>query len=158
MIEPIRRSIVVRCDPATAFRVFTAEMDTWWPLHTHSRAQQDREGESIKAERIVVEERVGGRIYEVMSDGTEANWGSILTWNPPVTVVIAWQPNDDRPAATELELRFLPEGGATRVELEHRGWERLGTDALDAREGYANGWPATFDRYYGDAANAAADQ
>ena len=35
MIEPIRRHVSVRCDPATAFRVFTHEMDTWWPLHIH---------------------------------------------------------------------------------------------------------------------------
>ena len=69
MIEPIRRSVRVRCDPATAFRVFTTGMDTWWPLDVHSRAVQEREGESVKAERIVVEEREGGRIYEVMSDG-----------------------------------------------------------------------------------------
>lgn len=156
MIEPIRRTVDVGCDPATAFRVFTTEMDTWWPLHIHSRAMQDREAESVKAERIVVEERPGGRIYEVMSDGAEADWGSILAWDPPARLVIAWQPNADPPNPTELELRFIGAGTGTRVELEHRGWERLGALANDTRDGYAQGWPVTFDQLFAEAANAAA--
>jgi uncharacterized protein YndB with AHSA1/START domain len=123
MIEPIRRHVSVRCDPATAFRVFTHEMDTWWPLHIHSRAAQEREADGVKAERIVVEELAGGRIYEVMSDGLEADWGTILVWEPPERLVLAWQPNGRPPNPTELELRFAAEGEGTRVDLEHRGWE-----------------------------------
>ncbi len=153
-IEPIRRHVRVRCDPATAFRVFTAEMDTWWPLDIHSRAQ-GREG-VVKAERIVVEEHAGGRVYEVMSDGVEADWGTILVWEPPERLVIAWQPNGGSPNPTELELRFVADGEGTRVDLEHRGWERLGPDGDGARESYFNGWPLTFDRLFAEAANDAA--
>ena len=32
MIEPIRRSITVHRAPEEAFRLFTTEMGTWWPL------------------------------------------------------------------------------------------------------------------------------
>lgn len=152
-IEPIRRHVTVRCDPATAFRVFTAEMDTWWPLHIHSRAA-GMPG-VVKAERIVVEEQAGGRIYEVMSDGVEADWGTILIWEPPQRLVIAWQPNGGPQNPTELELRFAAEGEGTRVDLEHRGWERLGPDGDEARESYLNGWPLTFDRLFAEAANEA---
>jgi uncharacterized protein YndB with AHSA1/START domain len=153
-IEPIRRQVTVRCDPATAFRVFTAEMDTWWPLHIHSRAAGMRG--VVKAERIVVEEHAGGRIYEVMSDGVEADWGTILIWEPPQRLVIAWQPNGGPHNPTELELRFAADGEGTRVDLEHRGWERLGPDGDEARESYLNGWPLTFDRLFAEAANEAA--
>ena len=156
MIEPISRSVRVRCDPATAFRVFTTGMDTWWPLDIHSRAVQEREGESVKAERIVVEEREGGRIYEVMSDGVEAAWGTILVWEPPHRLVVAWQPNGRPPNPTELELRFTADGLGTTVELEHRGWERLGAGATDARDSYLHGWPLTFDQLFAEAADAAA--
>jgi len=156
MIEPIRRHVSVRCDPATAFRVFTHEMDTWWPLHIHSRAAQEREADGVKAERIVVEELAGGRIYEVMSDGLEADWGTILVWEPPERLVLAWQPNGRPPNPTELELRFAAEGEGTRVDLEHRGWERLGPDGREARENYAHGWPLTFDRLFAEAADDAA--
>ena len=64
MIDPIRRSVVVTCSPAKAFEVFTAKMDGWWPLRVHSRAA-DRREDSVKAERIVLEPWVGGRLFEV---------------------------------------------------------------------------------------------
>ena len=34
--EPVRRSTEVVCGPAEAFRFFTDEIDSWWPLATHS--------------------------------------------------------------------------------------------------------------------------
>ncbi|MEP6759229.1 MAG: SRPBCC family protein [Actinomycetota bacterium] len=155
MIEPIRRSVRVTCDPATAFRVFTAEMDTWWPSHIHSRASTEHEDESLTVASIVIEGRAGGRIYETMSDGAQAEWGSVVVWDPPARLVIAWQPNAGPPNPTELELRFIAEGSGTRVDLEHRGWERLGADAAEARDTYAQGWPLTFDQLFAEAANAA---
>ncbi len=39
------------------------------------------------------------------------------------------------------------------MELEHRGWERLGEEAAEARRGYVEGWPVTFDRLFGEAAD-----
>jgi hypothetical protein len=30
--------------------------------------------------------------------------------------------------------------GGTRVDLEHRGWEKLGERAAEARQGYSQGW------------------
>ncbi len=83
MIEPIHRSITVRRAPADAFRLFTAEMGSWWPLDTHGRAD---EHEGVKTERLVVEEREGGRVYEVLSNGLEADWGVVTAWEPPTRV------------------------------------------------------------------------
>jgi hypothetical protein len=35
----------------------------------------------------------------------------------------------DRADATDVEIGFVDRGdGTTRVEIEHRGWERLGAD------------------------------
>ena len=42
----------------------------------------------------------------------------------------------------------------TRLEIEHRAWERLGEAGPDNRDGYANGWPtviACFADYAGQA-------
>jgi uncharacterized protein YndB with AHSA1/START domain len=153
MIEPIRRTIAVRCDPATAFRVFTQEMGTWWPLDVHARAL---ERDDVKAERIVVEGEPGGRIYEVLSDGSEGLWGTIETWEPPGRLVIAWKPNDRPEPPTELEIRFTTaDDGGTIVELEHRGWERLGDVAQEMRDSYAGGWPFVFGERFAQAADAA---
>ena len=47
---------------------------------------------------------------------------------------------EQRADATEVEITFVDRGHATRVEIEHRGWERLG--ALDSQWRNANraGW------------------
>ena len=153
-IEPIRREITVRCDPATAFRVFTEEASSWWPLETHSIAVDEREG--VQAERVVFEPRVGGRIYEEISDGSTGDWGVIREWAPPERLRIAWKPND-RPAeqATDLLITFSPDPDGTRVTLVHDGWEVLGKDGQASREAYTGGWPGTLERFT-RAADAAA--
>ena len=53
----------------------------------------------------------------------------------------------DAIAATEVEVRFTPEGDGTRVELEHRGFERLGEPAEEAHKSYSEGWPTVFQDY-----------
>lgn len=151
MIEPIRRSITVHRAPDDAFRLFTTEMGTWWPLETHGRSDADR-GE--KTERLVFEEREGGRIFEVLSTGAEADWGVVTSWEPPSRVVIDWNPSpEDRPY-TEVEVTFSPAGDGTRVDLEHRHWDRLG-DEIGARwrEDYDVGWVVVFDEGFGRAAS-----
>ena len=124
-----------------AFRIFTEETGAWWPLDTHARAAAGQRGEDVKAETVVIEGRVGGRIYEVMSDGTEASWGEVNVWEPPQRVVFSWKPNPRDEPPTEVEVTFTPDGTGTRVDLEHRGWERLGEVAAEAREEYTQGWP-----------------
>lgn len=151
MIEPIHRSITVGRSPDDAFRLFTAQMGSWWPLETHGRAD---EYDEVKTERLVFEERIGGRIYEVLSNGVEADWGVVTAWEPPFRVVIDWNPSpEDRPY-TEVEVTFTPaDDGRTRVDLFHRHWERLGEEAGRAfRANYGPGWTYVFDERFGSAA------
>jgi uncharacterized protein YndB with AHSA1/START domain len=147
MFEPIRRSVRVDRAREDAFRLFTEGMGEWWPVERFSRTADGEYGEGVKLERVVFEPREGGRVYEVTSDGREPSWAEILTYEPPSRIVLAWRPNDSDRPPTEVEVRFEPDGEGTLVELEHRGWERLGDLAADAREGYANGWPLTLERY-----------
>jgi uncharacterized protein YndB with AHSA1/START domain len=149
--EPICRSILVRCSVEHAFRVFTEEMSAWWPLGTHSRAVFE-ELEGVTAVGVQIEPRAGGRVLEKLSNGERLSWGEILVWDPPARLVIAWKPNASPLPPTELEITFSAEGGGTRVALEHRGWERLGENAEQARAGYDEGWPMVFDERYGQAA------
>lgn len=140
-VAPILKSIHVRRGVEDAFRIFTAETGTWWPVDRYSIGGEER------ISGVVFEQAEGGRIYEVWDDGTQCDWATLLAWEPPHRFVMAWQPNKDRPAPTEVEVRFVAEADGTRVELEHRAWERLGEQGAAAREGYAGGWDHTLDRY-----------
>jgi len=136
---PVRRSVKVNAAPQKAFRVFTSGMGKWWPkqhsLNTKS-AQQD----------VIVEPHAGGRWYERSEDGSECEWGRVLTWEPPTRVVLAWQINGnwqyDRDFETEVEVRFVADGSGTRVELEHRNLERFGDKADEIRAAFDSpeGW------------------
>lgn len=131
---PIRKSIVVNAPPELAFRRFTAEMGTWWPLPSHSVGQRD-------AETVTMEAWVGGRIVEKIRGGRESVWGSITAWDPPHRVAFTWHPGHTEAEAMDVEVRFAAEGERTRVELEHRGFEKLPTAlAKKAHRGYPMGW------------------
>ena len=147
MIEPIRRDVVVRIPPEEAFALWTERLDTWWPMETHSRAADEHEGEDITVTRIEFERRAGGRVLEHQSTGDVVPWAEVLEYDPPRGFVLAWRPNATTNPPTELVLRFSPHDGGTRVELEHRGWERLGAGAEDKRAGYAMGWEPVIERF-----------
>lgn len=125
----ITRSVEVGLAPEAAFALFTERASTWWPFATHSVA-----GDA--AETAVFEPRVGGRVYERARDGSEHGWGEITHWDPPRRFALAWT-LDPSCAGTEVEVRFDPLSGGTRVELEHRGWQKASPQLV---EGYAGGW------------------
>jgi len=143
-IEPVRVSVSVRCPVERAFEVFTEEASEWWPFEGHSIGEG-------RARSVVMDGRVGGRIYEVMDDGSEADWGTFAVWEPPHRIEFDWQPNPERPAPTSVVVTFTPEGDGTRVDLEHRKWEVLGVGAVESRASYATGWELVLGRYAGAA-------
>jgi uncharacterized protein YndB with AHSA1/START domain len=142
-IEPVRKSIRVRADAARAFRIFTEEMDSWWPRTHHIG--------SSPMKRVVVEGKPMGAIYTEQEDGTNCPWGSVLTWEPPHLFVMAWQIRPDwqyepdLSKCSEVEVRFTPaDDGTTLVELEHRGLSRHGAGCAKMREqvNSEGGWGA----------------
>ena len=125
-------SFDVACSADHAFAVWTSGIAAWWPPdHTVTG----------RAEVVVLQGGVGGRIYERTADGTEYEWGEVTVWQPPARLAYLWYLGRDRADATEVEIRFLDRGtGATRVEIEHRGWERLGPSGPHWRDRNQAGW------------------
>jgi uncharacterized protein YndB with AHSA1/START domain len=133
MTAPLRMSFDVGCSPEHAFRVWTSDISTWWPPD-HTVTGQ--------AAHIVLQGGVGGRIYERAADGAEHDWGEVTAWHPPTRLAYLWHLGRDRAEATEVEVRFRANGAVTRIEIEHRGWERLGSEAQEWRERNRGGWQA----------------
>jgi uncharacterized protein YndB with AHSA1/START domain len=127
----VRRSVTVSAPAERAFRAFTEEIGRWWPL------AQGFAFLGEKAEDMILESRVGGRLYERGSDGTEHVIGEVRAYEPPSRVLFTW---NDADGSTEVDVRFSPEDGATRVDLEHRGFESLGPKGEEAFNSYNEGW------------------
>jgi len=143
-MEPIRKSVFVRCDVERAFDLYTQGTDTWWPLATHTRHD---EVDGAKVERVEFPTEPGKPILEHLSTGDALSWGELLVHERPNRIVIAWKPNSNPNPPTEVEITFTPEGGGTRVDVEHRGWERLGALAEEGRAGYDEGWDFVLSHY-----------
>lgn len=139
-LAPVVRAVTVDVPPEQAFATFTQRLAEWWPLEMFSLFGE-------KSSVVRFEERAGGRAVEVRASGEEAHWADVLEWEPPRRVVLAWKPSPDSPAPTELEVTFTSRGSGTRVEVEHRGWERLGALADEARAGYDSGWKTVLGLY-----------
>lgn len=139
IVEVIRKTVTVDCAVEEAFRVFTADALSWWPVETHSIHED--------VDEIVFEPRVGGAVYEIGTSGERGHWATVLEWEPPHRLVLAWNILEREGDLTEVEVRFLPEGEATRVELEHRGWENVALDGPAKRGSYDIGWDAVLGKY-----------
>jgi uncharacterized protein YndB with AHSA1/START domain len=132
----IRKSITVRRPIEEAFALFTDGIAEWWPLEKYSIHEE-------RAATVAFEGRVGGRLYEVSDEGEEGLWGTVIAWEPPHRLAYTWHPGRGEETSQKVEIRFTPEGNGTRLDLEHRGWER----APESRGGYDKGWDAVLERY-----------
>ncbi len=140
MSEPLRLSFEVACSAEHAFTTWTSRIAAWWPAdHTVT-------GEP--GIQVVLEPGVGGRIYERTPGGIEHDWGEVTAWEPPSRLAYLWHLRADRRQATDVEIRFTPVGqNATRVQIEHTGWERLGDRAHEGRERNHGGWRTLLPHY-----------
>jgi uncharacterized protein YndB with AHSA1/START domain len=132
VIEPLRVSFDVDCAPEHAFLVWTTRLSSWWPTDHTASGDPDAE--------VVLEARLGGRIFERTPAGGTHEWGEITVWEPPRRLGYLWHLRRDRADATEVEIRFVDQGGATRVVIEHRGWDRLGAEGAGWRQANRSGW------------------
>jgi hypothetical protein len=114
--EPIRLSFRIDCSPEHAFDVWTTRLSTWWPKGHTTSGDPDAV--------VTLESRLGGRIFERASDGTDIEWGEITAWHPP-----------HRP-----EVRVAHRSRARRLAIVHSGWERLGAAGTAWREANTAGW------------------
>jgi uncharacterized protein YndB with AHSA1/START domain len=144
--KPLRLSFEVACSVDHAFSVWTSGIAIWWPRDHTVTNQPDV--------AVVLEGRVGGRIYERAADGTEHDWGEVTAWSPPERLAYLWHLGQQRETATEVDIRFhtvgtVGTGGGllTRIEIEHTGWERLGARAEALRQQNRAGWDSLLPRF-----------
>ncbi|MFN8075432.1 MAG: SRPBCC family protein [Kineosporiaceae bacterium] len=146
-IPPVLQSVVVPLAPEQAFDLFTARFGTWWPA-SHSVSPKGMA-------ECVLESGEGGRWYELDADGGRCDWGSVLAWEPPARLVLAWglqadySFDADLEHSSEVEVTFVPVDGGTRVDLEHRHFARHGDGAAGVHGSVSSegGWPLLLDLF-----------
>ena len=145
-IEPVRKQLKVSLPVEKAFELFTAGIGKWWPMATHSVGEE-------QAETCFFEGWVGGRIMEVLKDGSQSEWGRVIAWEPSSRVSFQWYPGRTADTTQQVTVTFSEIPGGTMVELVHEGWETLSEQALALRHGYETGWDYVLAKYIIQAAN-----
>ncbi len=136
----IAKELTVEAPQDVTFRVFTEEMDSWWPRSHHV-------GRTPMV-KMVLEPKRDGRWYSTHEDGEVCDVGYVQEYAPSSRVVLVWQLNGDfkydTGLHTEVELNFIATGtNTTRVTFEHRNVESLGKSI----EGMDQGWGMILDLY-----------
>ncbi|MEZ4869738.1 MAG: SRPBCC domain-containing protein [Caldilineaceae bacterium] len=138
----VTKAITVRCPLALAFRVWTAEIDCWWP-----------KGHSLSgdpATEVRLEEQVGGRFYERTAAGVEHRWGEITAWDPPHSLAFTWYLGTSPQQPSKVEVNFLAiDETYTQVKIEHRGPEWIGDLWATRSPRFAAGWTVVLRAYGG---------
>jgi uncharacterized protein YndB with AHSA1/START domain len=144
----VTKSVIVNAPIEHVFEVFTRRFDAWWP-RSHKIGKSE-------LQTAVLEPREGGRWYERDVDGSECEWGRVLSYAPPSRIALSWHLTagftyDPDPArASRVDVSFHAETASrTRVELVHsqldrhgEGWEKL-REMVDA----PMGWPAILEGF-----------
>ncbi len=154
-IAPVRKSIVVKATPAQAFDAFSARIDRWWPKSHGIGPAPVRES--------IIEPFVGGRWYTRCEDGSDVTVGHVRAWEPGRRLVFSWEISADwKPDAriafaSEVEINFTAvAGGETRVDLEHRDFERMTSPGGETmRKAVDGGWPGLLALFAAEAGRAA---
>ncbi|SCL38113.1 Uncharacterized conserved protein YndB, AHSA1/START domain [Micromonospora pallida] len=142
----LRSTLLVPASPEEAFTAFT-ELANWWV------AEYTWSGPDFLTE-LGIEPRAGGMLYEIGPHGFRADWGRVITWDPPRRLLFVWQIGPDRvpvpdpSRASEVEVVLEVDGpGRTRVTVEHRKFDRHGTAAEGYRQAMTEGWQDMLTRY-----------
>jgi uncharacterized protein YndB with AHSA1/START domain len=126
--------------PKEIFQRFVNDIGRWWPMsYTFGGA---------RFAGAAIEPRAGGHWFETDADGRRTDWGDVRAFEPGRRLVLGFAISPDRKPeppekASEVEIRFTAAGAGTRIDLEHRDFEKHGDGAEMLRNGMASqqGWP-----------------
>jgi hypothetical protein len=147
---PALTSIVeVPCSREKAFKIFTEQMGTWWPIHQRSMSMA---WHSKPAKSLEVQAKLGGKITEIGDDDTQHHWGTFTDFAPHdrVRFDLHMGMPPDQTSHVEVVFEALSDN-ATRVILTQTNFEGFGEMAAMVLQGYTSGWPVIFEQAYAKA-------
>ncbi len=133
--DAVRITVEVGVNPTIAFMIFTQEIGHWWRPGPINWNDADR------AIGVRIEPGPGGRWIEVHNreTGEGVTQGRFVIWELGERLMFLYQDAGRQLDGAEVEIRFEPVEGGTRVTLEHRGWERV-TPEIAARARNLKRW------------------
>jgi Activator of Hsp90 ATPase homolog 1-like protein len=135
--DPIVHECRLHCSPERAFAAYADRIGEWWDPRYTANAHT--------LESVVIEPRVGGRVYAVHGDTGKDDWGEVTVWEPGRRLVHTFTLAQDPQHPSEVAVEFaMGEGGAgCNVRFAHGGWTQA---KAEVREKFSD-WPMMLDRF-----------
>ncbi len=112
--QPIRHQLQLTVSAAVAFDTYAARIGEWWPPAYSAGADT--------LQTVVIEPRLGGRVYERHAGGQEYDWGRVTEWGPGEALAYSSMMAQNRDHPSEVRVQFVDEAAGCRVDFEHGGW------------------------------------
>ena len=134
-LDPITHEYALRCSVEHAFETYPARIGEWWdPRYTAN-------AETLEA--VVIEPRVGGRVYATHSDIGEDDWGEVTVWQPGARLVHTFTLAQDPAHPSEVAVEFVAAGDGCTMRFAHGGW----TEANAAVRPKFGDWSVILERF-----------
>ena len=134
-LAPIVHERSLRCGAESAFATYAGRIGEWWDPRYTANAET--------FESVVVEPRVGGRVYATHGDIGEHDWGEVTAWEPGARLVHTFTLAQDPAHPSEVAVEFEAADGGCTVRLAHGGW----TEANAPARPKFGDWPLLLDRF-----------
>ena len=128
--------------PEDVWKYFTEDIDSWWPLDFRA---------APSPQRMVLEVKLGGRLYEDAGDGNGLVWYHVIALDAPRSIVLSGfvAPPFGGPATSLLRIVFSARSEtATVMEMCDSMFGCLGDTAATAqgwRTLFAQGFKSSFE-------------
>jgi hypothetical protein len=146
-LAPILHEYPLPCSAEHAFTIYTAYISQWWD------ARYTANPETLL--NIVIEPRVGGRVYATHTDLGAHTWGEVTVWEQGRRLAHTFTLAQDPAAPSTVTVEFVPDADAPKTEhlgalgadctlrFAHGGWSAVNA-AARAKFG---DWPVLLERF-----------
>ena len=124
----IEQNITIQASPQDVFDAMTQEISTWWgPPYFHNS----------EAEGMVLEPRVGGRLYEDLGNDQGMLLATVVLIKRPEQLRLAGAMGLPGPVQGVIQFQLEAKDDGTLLQLSHR---MIGEVSEETQTAYAGGW------------------
>jgi hypothetical protein len=131
---PIVHEYALSCRADHAFETYAERIGEWWDPRYTANAET--------LEEVVIEPRVGGRVFARHSDIGVDDWGEVTVWEPGRMLAHTFTLAQDPAHPSEVAVTFSDADGCA-VRFAHGGW----TEANAAVRPKFRDWSVMLDRF-----------
>ncbi len=110
----LRRDVTTRLTQGEAWTLFCEDIAVWWPV---ARVSLSALADGALPQAVTLDLRPGGRLTEVLFDGTVGDWASVTEATNGLSLALDWALGLAKPSPVPVRVTFAGEDGGSRITL-----------------------------------------